>query len=98
MEGRIKARLAFVEKTKKDLVELRSRIWERMSDTQKEQYYRDKTDATISIENTISFFNEYSDRIEEEFGNPDFEALFDKRFRMKITCFDNFWEELDNGR
>ena len=98
MEGRIKDRLAFVEKTKKDLIELRSRIWERMSDTQKEQYYRDKADTTISIKNTISFFNEYSDRIEEEFGNPDFEALFDKRFRMKITSFDNFWEELDNGR
>lgn len=98
MEGRIKARLAFVEKTKKDLIELRSRIWERMPDTQKEQYYRDKADATISIENTISFFNEYSDRIEKEFDNPDFEALFDKRFRMKITSFDNFWEELDNGR
>ena len=98
MEGRIKARLAFVEKTKKDLIELRSRIWERMSDTQKEQYYRDKANADISIENTISFFNEHSDRIEKEFGNPDFEALFDKRFRMKITCFDNFWEELDNGK
>ncbi|BBG58026.1 hypothetical protein [uncultured phage] len=96
MEGRIKARLAYVEKTKKDLIELRSRIWgERMS---KEQYYQDKANAAISIKNTISFFNEYSDRIEEEFGNPDFEALFDKRFRMKITSFDNFWEELDNGR
>lgn len=87
-----------IENLKKDLIELRSRIWERMSDTQKEQYYRDKADATISIENTISFFNEYSDRIKEEFDNPDFKALFYKRFRMKITCFDNFWEELDNGR
>ena len=87
-----------IENLKKDLIELRSRIWERMSDTQKEQYYRDKADTTISIKNTISFFNEYSDRIEEEFGNPDFEALFDKRLDMKITCFDNFWEELDNGR
>lgn len=98
MEDKIKARLAFVEKTKKDLIELRSRIWERMSDAQKEQYYQDKANAAISIENTISFFNEHSDRIKKEFGNPDFEALFDKRFRMKITCFDNFWEELDNRR
>lgn len=98
MENRIKARLAYVEKTKKDLIELRSRVWEQMSDAQKKQYYRDKVDNDISIENIISFFNEHSDRIEKEFGNPDFETLFDKRFRMKITCFDNFWEELDNGR
>ena len=98
MEDKIKARLAFAEKTKKDLIELRSRIWERMSDAQKEQYYQDKANDAISIENTISFFNEHSDRIKKEFGNPDFEALFDKRFRMKITCFDNFWEELDNRR
>lgn len=65
MEDRIKARLAFVEKTKKDLIELRSRIWERMSDAQKEQYYQDKANAAISIENTISFFNEHSDRIKK---------------------------------
>jgi hypothetical protein len=96
MENRIKARLAFVEKTKKDLTELRHRIFgKRMSE---EQYYQDKANDTISIKNTISFFNEHSDRIEKEFDNPDFEALFDKRWRMKITCFDNFWEELDNGR
>ena len=87
-----------IENLKKDLIELRSQIWERMSDAQKKQYCRDKVDNDISIENIISFFNEHSDRIEEEFGNPDFEALFDKRFRMKITSFDNFWEELDNGR
>ena len=98
MENRTKARLACVEKTKKDLIELRSRIWERMSDAQKEQYYRDKVDNDISIKNIISFFNEHSDRIEKEIGNPDFEALFDKRWRMKITCFDNFWKELDNER
>ena len=98
MEDRTKARLAYVEKTKKDLIELRSRTWERMSDAQKEQYYQDKANAAISVENTISFFKEHSDRIEKEFDNLGFEALFDKRFRMKITCFDNFWEELDNGR
>lgn len=98
MGNRTKARLAYVEKTKKDLIELRGRIWERMSDAQKEQYYRDKVDNDISIKNIISFFNEYSDRIEKEIGNPDFEALFEKRWRMKITCFDNFWEELDNER
>lgn len=98
MEGRIKARLAYIEKTKKDLIELRSRIWERMSDTQKEQYYRDKADATISIENIISFFNEHPDRIKKEIDNPNFQDLFNKRLGMKITYFDNFWEELDNGR
>ena len=96
MEDRIKARLAFVEKTKKDLTELRSRILgERMS---KKQYYQDKVNDAISIKNTVSFFNKHSDRIKEKFGNPDFEALFDKRLDMKIICFDNFWKELDNGR
>jgi hypothetical protein len=96
VEDRIKARLAFVEKIKKDLTELRSRILgERMS---KEQYYQDKVNDVISIKNTVSFFNKHSDRIKEEFGNPDFEALFDKRLDMKIICFDNFWKELGNGR
>lgn len=96
MEDRIRARLAFVEKTKKDLTKLRSRILgNQMSE---EQYCQDKVNDVISIKNTISFFNKHSDRIEKELGNPDFEALFDKRFRMKITCFDNFWEELDNAR
>ena len=95
MEDKIKIT---TENLKKDLIELRSQIWEQMSDAQKEQYYRDKVDNDISIENTISFFNEHSDRIKEEIGNPDFETLFDKRLDMKITCFDDFWEELDNGR
>ena len=87
-----------IENLKKDLIELRSQIWERLSDAQKEQYYQDKVNDDISIENIISFFNEHSDRIEKELGNPDFEALFNKRWRMKITCFDNFWKELDNER
>ena len=87
-----------IENLKKGLIETISQVRERMSDAQKEQYYQDKANATISIKNTISFFNEHSDRIKKEFDNPDFETLFDKRFRAKITCFDNFWEELDNGR
>jgi hypothetical protein len=98
VEDRIKARLAFVEKIKKDLIELRSQIWDKMSDAQKEQYYQDEANNAISVKNIISFSHEHSDKIKKEFGNPDFEALFDKRLRMKITCFDNFWEELDNGR
>ena len=48
--------------------------------------------------NIISFFNEHSDRIKEEVDNPDFEALFNKRFKAEVVCFDNFWEELDNGK
>lgn len=98
MEGRIKARLAFVEKIKKDLIELKSLIWEQMSDAQKKQCYRDEVDNDISIENIISFFNEHPDRIKKEIDNPNFQDLFNKRLDMKITCFDNFWEELDNGR
>ena len=95
MEDRIKIT---TENLKKDLIELRSQIWERMSDAQKEQYYQNKVDNDISIENIISFFNEHSNRIEKEIDNSNFQDLFDKRFRMKIICFDNFWEELDNGR
>ena len=87
-----------IENLKKDLIELRSQIWERLSDAQKEEYYRNKVDNDISIENIISFLNEHSDRIEKEIDNPNFQDLFDKRFRMKIICFDNFWEELDNGK
>ena len=87
-----------VENLKKDLIKLRSQIWEQMSDAQKEQYYRDKVDNDISIENIISFLNEHSDRIKKEIDNPNFQDLFNKKLDMKITCFDNFWEELDNGR
>ena len=95
MEDKIKIT---TENLKKDLIELRSQIWERLSDAQKEEYYRNKVDNDISIENIISFLNEHSDRIEKEIDNPNFQDLFDKRFRMKIICFDNFWEELDNGK
>ena len=95
MESRVKLRLCYAEKIKKDLLRFRSRMWKRMSDAQKEQYYRDEI---ISLENITSFFNKYSDRIKEEIDKPDFEALFDKKIRMKITCFDNFWKELDNGK
>lgn len=98
MEDRIKARLAFAEKTKKDLIELRSQIWDKMSDAQKEQYYQDEANNAISVENIISFLHEYSDRIKKEIDNPNFQDLFDRRLEMKITCFDNFWEELDGGR
>ena len=35
MEDRIETGLAFVEKIKKDLIKLRSLIWEQMSDAQK---------------------------------------------------------------
>jgi len=98
MEDRIETGLAFVEKIKKDLIKLRSLIWEQMSDAQKKQCYRDEVDNDISIENIISFFNEHPDRIKKEIDNPNFQDLFDKRLDMKITCFDNFWEELDNGR
>ena len=53
MEDRIRARLAFVEKTKKDLTKLRSRILgNQMSE---EQYCQDKVNDVISIKNTISF-------------------------------------------
>ena len=93
MESRVKLRFYYVKQIKKDLI--RSRFWERMSDAQKEQYCRDEI---ISLENITSFFNKYSDRIKEEIDKPDFEVLFDKRIKMKITCFDNFWEELDNGK
>ena len=98
MEDRIETGLAFVEKIKKDLIKLRSLIWEQMSDAQKKQCYRDEVDNDISIENIISFFNEHSDRIKKEIDNPNFQDLFNKRLDMKITSFDNFWEELDNGR
>ena len=87
-----------IENLKKDLIELRSQIWERMSDAQKKQYCRDEPNDAISIENTISFLHEHSDRIIEELDNPDFHDLFNKRLNMKIICFDNFWEELDNER
>lgn len=98
MEDRIETGLAFVEKIKKDLIKLRSLIWEQMSDAQKKQCYRDEVDNDISIENIISFFNEHPDRIKKEIDNPNFQDLFNKRLDMKITCFDNFWEELDNGK
>ena len=98
MEDRIETGLAFVEKIKKDLIKLRSLIWEQMSDAQKKQCYRDEVDNDTSIENIISFFNEHPDRIKKEIDNPNFQDLFNKRLDMKITCFDNFWEELDNGK
>lgn len=44
-----------------------------------------------------SFWHEHSDRIEKEFGNPDFDALYNKKLYSEVG-FDNFWEELDNGR
>jgi hypothetical protein len=95
MEDRIKARLAFLEKTKKDLIEL-------MSDAEEEQYYeqcyQDEVNNAISVKNIISFSREHSDRIKKEIDNPNFQDLFDRRLEMKITCFDNFWEELDGGR
>ena len=94
MEDRIETGLAFVEKIKKDLIKLRSLIWEQMSDAQKKQCYQDEVDNDISIKNIISFFNEHSDRIKKEIDNPNFQDLFNKRLDMKITCFDNFWEEL----
>jgi hypothetical protein len=87
-----------IKNLKKDLIELRSQIWDKMSDAQKEQYYQDEANNAISLENIISFVHEYSDRIKKEIDNPNFEALFDKRLDMKIICFDNFWEELDGGR
>ena len=62
-----------------------------MSDAQKERYKLDLSDSNISFKNMISFFNEHSDRIKEEVDNPDFEALFDKRFKAEVVCFDNFW-------
>ena len=95
MDSKVKLRLCYAEKIKKDLIKLRSRMWERMSDAQKKQYCQDEI---ISLENITSFFNEHSGRIKEEINKPDFEALFDERIKMKITCFDNFWEELDNGK
>ncbi len=87
-----------IENLKKDLIKLRSLIWEQISDTRKKQYYQNKANIAISIKNIISFFNEHSDRIEKEIDNPNFQDLFDKRIKMTITCFDNFWEELDNGK
>ena len=35
MESKVKLRLCCAEKIKKDLIKLRSRMWERMSDAQK---------------------------------------------------------------
>jgi len=87
-----------IKNLKKDLIELRSQIWDKMSNAQKEQYYQDEANNAISVENIISFFNKHSDRIKKEIDNPNFQNLFDRRLEMKITCFDNFWEELDNGR
>lgn len=87
-----------IENFRNDLIELKSQIWKEMSDAQREQYYRDKGNSAIgkirTLENIIYLFHKHS----EEFGNPGFEALFGKKFRMKINCFDNFWEELDNAR
>lgn len=44
-----------------------------------------------------SFWHEYNERIEKEFGKADFDALYNKKLYSKVG-FDNFWEELDNGR
>ena len=83
----------------KDLIELRSQIWDKMSDADINRLlYQDEANNAISLENIISFVHEYSDRIKKEINNPNFQDLFDRRLEMKITCFDNFWEELDSGR
>jgi conjugal transfer/entry exclusion protein len=87
-----------IKNLKKDLIELRSQIWDKMSDTQKEQYYQDEANNAISVENIISFLHEYFDRIKKEIDNPNFQDLFNRRLEMKITCFDNFWEELNDRR
>ena len=44
-----------------------------------------------------SFWHEYNERIEKEFGKADFDALYNKKLYSEVG-FDNFWEELDNGR
>jgi len=83
----------------KDLIELRSQIWDKMSDADINRLlYQDEANNAISLENIISFVHEYSDRIKKEINNPNFQDLFDRRLEMKITCFDNFWEELDGGK
>jgi hypothetical protein len=87
-----------IKNLKKDLIELKSQIWDKMSDAQKEQYHQDEANNAISVENIISFLHKYSDRINKEIDNPNFQDLFNRRLEMKIICFDNFWEELDSGR
>jgi conjugal transfer/entry exclusion protein len=87
-----------IKNLKKDLIKLRSQIWDKMSDAQKEQYYQDEANNAISVENIISFLHEYFDRIKKEIDNPNFQDLFNRRLEMKITCFDNFWEELNDRR
>ena len=85
-----------IENLKKGLIETIGQVQERMSDIEKEQYHI--KNIVISLENITHFLNEHSDRIKKEIDNPDFQDLFNKRLDMKITCFANFWEELDNGR
>jgi hypothetical protein len=84
-----------IKNLEKDLIEL-------MSDAEEEQCYeqchQDEANNAISVENIISFSHEHSDRIKKEIDNPNFQDLFDRRLEMKITCFDNFWEELDSGK
>jgi hypothetical protein len=46
-----------IKNLKKDLIELRSQIWDKMSDAQKEQYYQDEANNAISVENIISFLH-----------------------------------------
>ena len=85
-----------IENLKKGLIETIGQVQERMSDIEKEQYHI--KNIVISLENITHFLNEHSDRIKKEIDNPNFQDLFNKRLDMKITSFDNFWEELDNGR
>ena len=85
-----------IENLKKGLIETIGQVQERMSDIEKEQYHI--KNIIISLENIAHFLNEHSDRIKKEIDNPNFQDLFNKRLDMKITCFANFWEELDNGR
>jgi len=45
-----------IKKIKKDLMELTSQSWARMSDAEKEQYKLALSDSNISFKNLISFF------------------------------------------
>ena len=71
-------------------------IWQKAN-----SYSPDYAEYTEYIDTVLhrisSFWHEYHERIEKEFGKADFDALYNKRLYSEVG-FDNFWEELDNGR
>lgn len=71
-------------------------IWQKANSCNSE--YTEYTEYVDTVLHRISsFWHEYSERIEEEFGKADFDVLYNKRLYSEVG-FDNFWEELDNGR